>query len=106
MDGLTAALLAADQVLRLLGGSLDLAARRGRVGGDLALDHTGGVVGAVRAPHDLVALLDLACHGPRPPRERQAASSAMRSSARAAASGVRRPRPQLVETSTGRPTQR
>src|SRR5829696_7114250 len=64
VHGLAAALLAADEVLRVLRGSLDRAAARLGVGGDLALDHAGCVIPAVGAPHDLVALLELVSHAP------------------------------------------
>src|SRR5581483_4062400 len=58
VDRLSAALLAADQVLRLVGGSSDGSPGLGGVGGDL-LEHLTLRMAAVAAPADLVALLEL-----------------------------------------------
>src|SRR3954467_7637001 len=60
--GLAAALLAADQILRLCLGRLHLAPGDGRLRGDLALHHAGRVVAPVRAPDHLVSRLELVGH--------------------------------------------
>src|SRR5215210_7288403 len=62
VHGLAAALLAAHEVLRIVLRGLDVAAAGLGVRGDLALDHARRVALAVRAPHDLVALLELFGH--------------------------------------------